>query len=245
VERPKHRVTISQPFFMGKCEVTIGQWKTLMGDLPEGMKASDFPVLLKEFDSQPVVSVTWNETQQFIAKLNAQNDGHVYRLPSEAEWEYACRGNNPGWYAGKPELLAWYGDNSGNDSNLDSLASYGRDAAGYNKLLIDNENRSHIVGTTKQANAFGLYDMHGNVWEWCDDYWHEDYSDVGIPKNGSVWRGDGNANLRAARGGSWKCGLNWIRSAVRQPYGLECSYGPSCRDVDLGFRVAAMSASSQ
>ena len=114
----------------------------------------------------------WNDVQEFSKKLQ-QITRKAYRLPSEAEWEYACRAGTKGDYAGDLEKMAWYYDNSGG--------------------------QTHPVGQ-KEPNAFGLYDMYGNVWEWCEDVWHDNYKDA--PVDGTAWTDGGNQNVRVVRGGS-------------------------------------------
>ncbi|HEX8847607.1 MAG TPA: SUMF1/EgtB/PvdO family nonheme iron enzyme, partial [Pyrinomonadaceae bacterium] len=162
-EKPAHQVTINCQFYMGKYEVTQAQWQQVLSSNPSNFK---------NCDQCPVENVSWNDAQEFIKKLNAQNDGYSYRLPSEAEWEYACRAGTIGDYAGDMDEIAWYIKNSGS--------------------------KTHPVGQ-KQANAWSLYDMHGNVREWCEDVWHENYK--GTPSDGSAWLIGGNSNLRVLRGG--------------------------------------------
>ena len=130
------------------------------------------------------------------------NDAYRYRLPSEAEWEYACRAGTTGDYAGTLNDMAWYAENS--------------------------ENRTHPVGQ-KQPNAWGLFDMHGNVWEWCEDWYHETYS--GAPTDGSAWLSGGEHKYRVLRGGSWNY---YARSAIR------VYFPPDWRNDAYGFRVVAV-----
>lgn len=136
-EKPVHEVTISQPFYLGKYEVTQAQWEAVMGSNPSESKGIYLPV----------ECVSWEDCQNFIKKLNSKGVG-TFRLPTEAEWEYACRAGTTGDHAGKIDEMAWYG-----------------------KM---NEFRKQPVGM-KKANPWGLYDMHGNVFEWCQD-WYGDYS---------------------------------------------------------------------
>jgi formylglycine-generating enzyme required for sulfatase activity len=200
-EKPVHQVTIGTGFYMGKYEVTQAQWQQVMGSNPSRFK---------NCDQCPVENVTWSDAQEFIRKLNAMNDGYIYRLPTEDEWEYACRAGTTGDYAGDLDSMGWYKTNSGG--------------------------KTHPVGQ-KQANGFSLYDMHGNVDEWCEDIWHEDYN--GAPGDGSAWTSGGDSNHWALRGGSWDSAANHLRSAIRyRGVSGVLDYG------DVGFRVVAGSRSS-
>lgn len=193
-----HRVTIARPFALGKYEVTQAQWQAVMGNNPSLIKGA----------SLPVEQVNWGDVQEFIARLNHRT-GQSYRLPSEAEWEYACRAGRPNSYCGSDDAnsVAWYGayaDASGNSGNT-----------------------PHPVGA-RLANAFGLHDMSGNVWEWVEDAWHANYN--GAPADGSEWRGDGAK--RVIRGGSW---LDYPLLA-RADFRVWAGAGK--RSSDLGFRLA-------
>ena len=161
-ESPQHRVTISG-FAIGKYEVTQAQWKAVMGTNPSNFNGDDLPV----------ESVSWNDAKEFCRMLS-QMTSKAYRLPTEAEWEYAARAGSPGPYAGELDAIAWYGKNSGG--------------------------KTHPVGQ-KKPNAFGLFDMHGNAWEWCEDVWHDNYN--GAPTDGSAWLSGGESGRRVVRGGSW------------------------------------------
>jgi formylglycine-generating enzyme required for sulfatase activity len=166
--QPIHRVNV-QGFLMGKTEVTQGQWKSVMGDNPSYFKHCG--------DGCPVEKVGWDDAQEFIKRLNNKT-GKQYRLPSEAEWDYASKaGSSSKWgFADKESQLinhAWYESNS--------------------------NNKTHPVAE-KRPNAFGLYDMHGNVWEWTQDCWNINYS--GAPNDGSAWI-TGDCSRRVVRGGSW------------------------------------------
>ena len=192
-ERPVRRVVISEGFWMGKYEVTQLQWFTEMGVNP-----SDFE---KCGGACPVENVSWEDAQRFVAKLNTRNDGFVYSLPTEAQWEYAARAGRDGKWAGDVKEMAWYSDNSGG--------------------------RTQAVGT-KRANAFGLYDMHGNVWEWCED-WYDRYPKT--PETDPL--GAAKGKYRILRGGSWKDGPSDARSAYRG------ALSPDTKYKDIGFRVVA------
>jgi len=196
-EKPAHRVMVSD-FYIGKYEVTQKEWREVMGSNP-----SDF----ENCDACPVENVSWDDIQDFLSKLNAKT-GKSYRLPTEAEWEYAARGGSSsrGYkYAGSNSLneVAWYDDNSGS--------------------------KTHPVGQ-KKANELGLYDMSGNVWEWCADDWHGSYS--GAPSTGRAWIDSPRASDRVLRGGSW--GNNARRCRVSNRFFST----PSGRNDYLGFRLA-------
>ena len=134
-DEKQHQVTISKDFYLGKYEVTQAQWTAVMGNNPSNFKGENLPV----------ETVSWEDAQEFIKKLNAKGEG-IYRLPTEAEWEYAARGGTTGAYYGNVNDIGWFTDNSGG--------------------------KTHPVGQ-KQANGFGLYDTSGNVWEWCSDWYGE------------------------------------------------------------------------
>ncbi|HYO98935.1 MAG TPA: formylglycine-generating enzyme family protein, partial [Pyrinomonadaceae bacterium] len=227
-ERPAHQVTIREGFYMGKYEVTQAQWRQVMGTNPSKVKG----------DNLPVESVSWNDTQEFIGKLNELNDGFVYRLPSEAEWEYACRAVTTGDSAGNLNSMARHKEKpvegthvqSKNQSALPPRTKVVRKMPSKPPRYTKNHRRgSHPVGQ-EQANAFGLYDMHGNVWEWCADAWHENY--MGAPTDGSTWL-SGDSIYRVIRGGAWDSDAYHYRSAFR---GRKVT-GTSA--ATLGFRVAA------
>jgi formylglycine-generating enzyme required for sulfatase activity len=192
-EGPQHRVTVPG-FYIGKYEVTQAQWKAVMGS---GNNPSRF-----KGDDLPVENVSWNDAKDFCQKLSALT-GKTYRLPSEAEWEYACRAKTTGAYAGNLDAMAWYSNNSGSET--------------------------HPVGQ-KQANAFGLFDMHGNVWEWCEDHWQNSYN--GAPTDGSAWVDiSATGSDRVDRGGGWGIVAVYCRSAYR------ISGAPGIRYGYLGFRL--------
>ncbi|KAF5412531.1 MAG: Hercynine oxygenase [Candidatus Methanocomedens sp.] len=195
-EGPVHHVTISEAFYLSKYEVTQKQWHEVMGDNPSHFKGDDLPV----------ENVSWNDVQEFIKKFNKKENTHKYRLPSEAEWEYAARAGTTTRYSfgdkySKLEEYAWYIKNSGD--------------------------KTHPVGK-KGANPWGLYDVHGNIWEWVQDEWHGKYD--GAPADGSAWE-DGVDVIRVILGGSWFSGARACRSANRN-----CS-APGDRYHYLGFRL--------
>lgn len=196
-EKPVHRVTIAKPFAIAKTEVTQAQWQAVMGNNPSYFTACG--------DSCPVEQVSWDDVQVYIKKLDAKT-GRQYRLPTEAEWEYACRAGTQLEYCGSDnaDSVAWNSFNSG---------SY-------------FFNTPHPVAT-KQANAFGLYDMSGNVWEWVEDAYHENYE--GAPSDGSAW---GGGSMRVLRGGAWGGDAKLGRAAVRSKFGINYRY------YSYGFRLA-------
>jgi formylglycine-generating enzyme required for sulfatase activity len=206
--RPVHPVTISQDFYMGKYEVTQAQWKAVMGTEP--WKGKSF---VKEQGDCPAIYVSWNDAVAFCAKLTQLNPGRTFRLPSETEWEYACK-------AGNGDTKYCFGDDD------DQLGNY----AWYNQNTRDiNEPYAHSVGQ-KAKNDYGLYDMPGNVWEWCQDWWHDDYTNA--PSDGSAWETPAES-FRIRRGGSWNLAGLYCRSAARG------GGAPTHTDGDTGFRVVS------
>ncbi len=184
-EGPQHEVTIA-PFYMGKYSVTQAQWQAVMGNNPSNFKG----------EKRPVENISWDDAVKFCQKVS-ELTGKPYRLPSEAEWEYACRaGTTTPFYFGKTittDLANYNGD-----------FTYAKGPKGkYRKQTTE-------VGIFP-PNAFGLYDMHGNVWEWCADPWHDNYE--GAPTDGSVWKGDSADRL--LRGGSWYVVPSYCRCAYR------------------------------
>ena len=202
----QHEVTISKDYYLGVHEVTQAQYEKGIGKNPSGFQGA---IVGNENADFPVENVSWHDAVEFCKKLSELPEekaaGHVYRLPTEAQWEYACRAGSKTAYS------------SGESS--ESLGDYA--------WFYENRNRrTHPVGK-KKANAWGLYDMHGNVWEWCSD-WHEEYpkgavSDPIGPKEG----GD-----RVYRGGFWGNEAAYCRSANR------LSFSPSIYTPYGGFRVA-------
>lgn len=188
-EGPVHHVMISKAFYLGKYEVTQKQWHEIMGDNPSQFKGDDLPV----------ESVSWNDVQEFIKKFNKKESTDKYRLPSEAEWEYAARAGTTTRYSfgdddSKLGEYAWYSENSGD--------------------------KTHPVGK-KGANPWGLYDVHGNVWEWVQDEWHKTYN--GAPADGSTWE-DGVSAYRVLRGGGYFRYAMVSRSAARSlDFPVTCS----------------------
>jgi formylglycine-generating enzyme required for sulfatase activity len=203
----QHKVTITKPFYMQTAEVTQGQWKAVMGTEP--WKDEYY---VKEGPAYPAVYVSWNDAVAWCKKLS-EKEGKTYRLPTEAEWEYACRaGTKTAWSFGNDEKVlgdyAWY------DENADNIIS---------------ERYAHQVGL-KKPNAWGLYDMHGNVDDWCYDYFGEDYYKQSPAKDPT---GPTSGSSRVLRGGSWYSLSRFTRSAVR----LNCGAHYRYRDHAHGFRL--------
>ena len=194
-EIPTHQVTLSD-FYIGKYEVTQGQWKAIMGNNPSSFKG----------DNLPVENVNWNYVQEFIRKLNVQT-GKNFRLPTEAEWEFAARGgiSSSGYkYSGSntADDVAWYSENS--------------------------EKKTHPVGT-KSPNELGIYDMSGNVWEWCSD-WFGSYNNNAQTDP----QGPSSGSYRVFRGGGWSDRAGGTRVSVRDD-------GTPGARADFGFRLACSS----
>lgn len=194
-ELPQHKVCLNA-FQMGKYEVTQAEWVAVMGSNPSNFKGR----------TNPVEQVSWDDAKVFIKQLNKIEGSNKYRLPSEAEWEYAARAGATTTYscgdsAGCLDGIAWYDGNSGKTT--------------------------HPVGE-KQPNKWGLYDTTGNVWEWTQDCWHDNYS--GAPTDGSAWTG-GGCGHRVFRGGSWDGVADYGRSAYRG------NDSPDGRLISLGFRL--------
>ena len=196
-EKPAHKVTITKPFYLGKFEVTQEQWEAVMGNNPSEFKDP----------KNPVECASWDDCQQFLVKLNAKSGGQggKFVLPTEAQWEYACRAGSTGKFC--------FGDE---EEQLDEYAWYGKNSG----------SKTHSVGG-KKPNAWGLYDMHGNVWEWCQD-WYDTYGAEAVDDPSGPTTGSN----RVRRGGSWGGTARYCRSAYR---GRDDS---SDRGDYLGFRLA-------
>ncbi|MEA5464889.1 formylglycine-generating enzyme family protein [Leptothoe sp. PORK10 BA2] len=212
-EGPQHPVTVPQ-FFMGRYPVTQAQWRAVAAlDQVERPLEGD-PAKFKG-DNHPVERVSWHEATEFCARL-AEHTNRPYRLPTEAEWEYACRaGTTTPFHFGLTLTT--------------EIANYNGDYTYADGPKGEDRNETTPVDHFDIANAFGLCDMHGNVWEWCQDHWHDNYEEA--PVDGSAWlTEDENAN-RIVRGGSWFLNPRYCRSAFRN------DLTPVDRGIDLGFRV--------
>ncbi|MEQ8385698.1 MAG: bifunctional serine/threonine-protein kinase/formylglycine-generating enzyme family protein [Coleofasciculus sp. A1-SPW-01] len=218
-ESPQHWVTI-QPFFLGKYPITQAQWQAV-AHLPKVERELDPEPSYFKGENRPVEQVSWYDCVEFCARLS-QYTGWNYRLPSEAEWEYACR-------AGTTTPFH-FGETITTDlANYDGNSTYGAGAKGKYR------EETTPVGSFQVANAFGLYDMHGNVWEWCLDQWHDSYE--GAPSDGQAWIVDGNDNhSRLLRGGSWN-GDPWVCRCANRGW-----LTPVGRYDNNGFRVVCGAA---
>jgi formylglycine-generating enzyme required for sulfatase activity len=206
-EKPQREVSVPA-MYMGKYEVTQEQWQAVMNNNPSRFQ---------NCPKCPVENVSWEDVKEFIKKLNSLQNKYVYRLPSEAEWEYNAR-------AGTKTAFAFGDSLSSSQANFDGNYPYGGAAKGeYRRKTIP-------VGSF-QPNAFGLYDMHGNVWEWCEDIYQDNYNS--LPTDGSPNMSRGDSSFRLLRGGSWFNDGYVLRSARR------VRVGPSVRLVNYGARLAA------
>ena len=214
----QHEVTLTKPFYMGKYAVMQEQWEAVMGNNP-----SDTPVeqllprnvtlwdalfcgirIYNEGTNLPLTNVSWEDCQEFIKKLNAKTNGG-YRLPTEAEWEYGCRAGTTTAYS--------FGDKiTPKDANYD-----------------DSKIGKPVEVGSYRPNAFGLYDMHGNVWEWCED-WYEEYPEGAVTDP----EGPEKGYFRVLRGGSFVCDVSCARSSNRKKQ----YFTPSTRSFVNGFRLA-------
>ena len=206
-EVPQHQVTISQSFAVGKYEVTRGQFKAFIDATEYDAGSAWRNPGFEQTDAHPVVHVSWNDAQAYVDWLSASTKKE-YRLLSEAEWEYVARAGTTTTY------------------HFGNTISQGQ--ANY-----DGHNGGTVAVGSYSANAFGLHDVHGNVWEWVEDCWHSDYTDA--PSDGSAWGSDCHATFsgyRVLRGGSWHINARNLRSAVRS------GTGAGDRGSDTGFRIA-------
>jgi formylglycine-generating enzyme required for sulfatase activity len=198
---PVHWVEFEHGFWLGKTELTNAQYERFDPQYERHEYSAG--------DNHPVVNVSWEDARKYCRWLSKKT-GRPVRLPSETEWECACRGGTTTEY--------WSGDE---EADLARVGWYDR-----NPRYSDS--RTHSVAQTPM-NPFGLLDMHGNVWEWCEDRWHDDYEDA--PDDGSAWV-EGTTEARVCRGGCWNSLAAWCRSAYRR------RTQPSDRWWNLGFRPA-------
>jgi formylglycine-generating enzyme required for sulfatase activity len=226
-ETPQHPVTVPS-FCMGRYPVTQAQWAAV-ATLPQikrhlDPQPSNFPG-----DDLPVEQVSWLDAEEFCLRLS-EHVQQEYRLPTEAEWEYACRaGTTTPFHFGKT-ISSEIANYCAQDREIDGKTYPGKYGVG---KLGEFRKKTTPVGYFKVANRFGLSDMHGNVWEWCQDHWHSDYK--GAPKDGSAWI-DSDAEedkSRVLRGGSWDFNPRGCRSAVRT------DLNPGIRYINVGFRVVS------
>jgi len=225
-ESPQHQVTVKS-FFMGKYPVTQAQWKAVAA-LPQiNRELNPNPSYFKGAN-RPVEQISWLDAVEFCDRLS-QHTKKPYRLPSEAEWEYACRAGTTTPFHFGETITTGLANYRGTDNEKYKLSgSYGRGPKGIYR------ERTTPVGSFSVANAFGLYDMHGNVWEWCADRWHDNYE--GAPNDGTVWvEQNENKNdsqiMRVLRGGSWGSDPVGCRSACRYDFYTDCDY------YYIGFRI--------
>ena len=222
-EGPLHRVAIS-PFFMGKFAITQAQWRVVARWTKIERELKPEPSYFPENkrrrpadDERPVEQVSWEDAQEFCARLSRKT-GRSYRLPTEAEWEYACR-------AGTTTPFAF------GETITHEIVNYQSEHPYAKVKKAKPRNETVPVGSLSAANAFGLFEMHGNIWEWCEDVMHNNYQ--GAPTDGSAWLSRGGSILRVLRGGSWVNDGGSCRSAFRSSLGY-----PDARVfIYLGFRV--------
>ncbi len=217
-EKPIHKVTL-QPFFMGKYQVTQAQWRVIANrnDLKVKIDLKPDPSYFKG-DQRPVEQVNWYEAVEFCDRLSKLT-GRQYQLPSEAQWEYACKAVTSHQ---SPVTKYSFGDD---ESKLGEYAWYNENSG----------SQTHPVGQ-KTPNNFGLYDMHGNVWEWCLDDWHSNYS--GAPNDGSAWLIEKDSQYAVLRGGAWCSNYDYCRSAFRFNY----FFGRDYHSLNIGFRFVGVGA---
>ncbi|WP_052122345.1 formylglycine-generating enzyme family protein [Chelonobacter oris] len=211
VEKAQHQVTISKAFYIGKYEVTQAEWEKIMGEPPyQRTRSNPYYQLpgMKERITRPnhPATVSWNDAQAFLNRLNQLDADHHYRLPTEAEWEYAARAGSQTAYS--------FGDN---EQELGNYAWFGEDFS---------RGGTHPVGQ-KRPNPWGLYDVHGNAWEWVNDWFTSRHS----PTAQTDPQGAPSGRDKTVRGGSWHNTATSWRSAFRKPY------SPDYRGISIGFRI--------
>jgi formylglycine-generating enzyme required for sulfatase activity len=225
-EGPRHEVEISEGFWLADTPCTQALWEEVMGDNPSRFRSP----------RRPVEQVSWEDCRRFFETVNAREPGLELRLPTEAQWERACRARtDAATWLGDLEILgannaplldeiAWYGGNSGLDFDLDD----GEDSSDWPEKQVPHATAGTREVKLKRPNPWGLYDMLGNVWEWCSDYWADRYPEE--PASDPV--GPSEGALRVVRGGSWYAPARDVRAACRG------WYPPGVRDRSLGFRLS-------
>lgn len=250
-ENPQHKVTIKQDFYMSQTPITQGQWKAVTRLPQVGKELTDNPSRFEGDDNLPVEKVSWYDAIEFCARLS-QHTGKNYRLPSEAQWEYACRSVSSEQLSVTSKELTveewnkkYYQPFHFGETITDKLANYAASEIYEEESAGESREKTTPVGQF-YPNAFGLYDMHGNVWEWCADPWHENYNNA--PEDGSVWDEEAKddrytnyantmkillkiENIRVIRGGSWRYRPYECRSACRD------GYDTGDDGYNVGFRV--------
>lgn len=213
-ETPLHQVNI-KAFYMSRVTITQVQWRAV-AELPQIERSLQPEPAKGKSNNQPIESVSWYDAVEFCARLS-KSMGRAYRLPTEAEWEYACR-------AGMETPFHFGFTLRADLANYDGNHIYGNGPQGQYRA------QTTPAGSFEVANDFGLSDMHGNVWEWCADPWHDNYQ--GAPSDGSAWDIGGDNLLRVLRGGSWDFNPSYCRSAQRARYAADLRY------FNISFRIA-------
>ena len=234
-ERPQHKVTLPY-FFMGRYPITQAQWQVVAGWEQVERELKPEPSNFQEdYEGisrwqRPVEKVSWEDAKEFCSRLSKKNK-REYRLPTEAEWEYACRAipsqnSTVEEWNEKDHQPFHFGETISTEvANYSGNSTYGRGVTGKSRK------QTTPVGYFNVANNFGLSDMHGNVWEWCEDDWHDSYDNA--PNDGSAWLSE-EVDRKILRGGSWYYYPNFCRSAYRDNYSRENRYN------NIGFRVACV-----
>jgi formylglycine-generating enzyme required for sulfatase activity len=232
-EGPRHEVTLESGFWLFDTPCTQALWQAVMGENPSRFISP----------TRPVEQVSFDDVQRFLERVNERVPGLDLELPSEAQWEYACRaGTDTATYAGDMRIIgernapvldaiAWYGGNSGVDFDL----ADGLDSSDWKEKQYNHTKAGTRKVGLKTPNPWGLHDMLGNVWEWCADAWHDSYA--GAPTDGSA-RVAGGAADRVLRGGSWNVNARYVRAASRD------HYDPAYRGDSVGFRCARVQSAS-
>ncbi|MGB8698152.1 MAG: formylglycine-generating enzyme family protein, partial [Thermosynechococcaceae cyanobacterium] len=224
-EGPQHQVTVSE-FFMGKYPVTQAQWKAVAALPKVKQDLNPDPAHFKGAD-HPVETVSWYDAIEFCERLSLQTE-RQYRLPSEAEWEYACRAGTTTPFNFGDTINTDVANYRGQDREYQGTTYPGAYGDGPYGKFRQKTTPVDYFNYFNAANRFGLCDLHGNVWEWCQDTPHDSYE--GAPTDGSAWI-DNDNDFRILRGGSWIYVPAYCRSANR------VRYGPSAQYYDIGFRV--------